>query len=273
MNYNQLYKNNKKLYLELKKLNINTYLIVSHSLRILEFINSILTDEITKLRIKNTTTFRIRVYPDKFMSIELVYEGSGITLENHNYMNFDNFPNIVVSLDEIIKNTSIETIKPMVIYLTRHGEAEHNIKPIDEYEDTKIDTDLTSNGIEQAKSLSTFFNDNNITFDNVYASELCRTQQTALYASINTNNNTNNRIIIMPGAAEYDKYECVNTLEINNTCSNYNFNKPKYDYNELRNDKYHHTLDGINIDLEYYDEMYSSTNTNIIETFLKFFDK
>jgi broad specificity phosphatase PhoE len=66
----------------------------------------------------------------------------------------------------------------MKLYLTRHAQAEHNVKSILN-NDPSVDNNLTDLGIEQAKKLSKSLK--GINLDAIYISELPRTRQTAEY--------------------------------------------------------------------------------------------
>jgi broad specificity phosphatase PhoE len=64
----------------------------------------------------------------------------------------------------------------MLVYVARHGEAEHN--PQDLFHDTTVpDVSLTDKGIKQVDELANKLED--IKLDAIYASRLRRTQQTA----------------------------------------------------------------------------------------------
>lgn len=64
----------------------------------------------------------------------------------------------------------------MLVYVARHGEAEHNLQDL--FHDTTVpDVSLTDKGIEQVNVLADKLR--NVKFDAIYASRLRRTQQTA----------------------------------------------------------------------------------------------
>lgn len=64
----------------------------------------------------------------------------------------------------------------MLVYVARHGEAEHNIK--DTFHDTTLpEVSLTEKGLRQVDELAEKLKD--VKFDAIYASRLRRTQQTA----------------------------------------------------------------------------------------------
>ncbi len=64
----------------------------------------------------------------------------------------------------------------MLVYVARHGEAEHNI--LDLFHDTTLpEVSLTDKGVQQVKRLAKKLKD--VKLDAIYASRLRRTQQTA----------------------------------------------------------------------------------------------
>jgi hypothetical protein len=247
----------------MNKNNINIH-YASHSLRIIELLNDILADtdytKLVNLRVMNCVTFKFTLNTNE-TTIELIHEGEGVKY-NGSYITHDTFPLVTIPTSNI---TTKRLHTSCTIYLTRHGESEHNIVPLEKYEDVNIDTNLTDAGIQQALTLKNKLND--ITFDYYLCTDLVRTRET-LY-----NIHGDVTYTMLPCSGEYDRYECsVNTNKsIKNNCSGYTFNIPKYEYSTLRkafvNDNNMTTkLDGYTIDLTYYTDDYCGNN--ILETVL-----
>ena len=192
-------------------------IIASHQARLRCFLhNYIYNKNIQKgevHRFQNGSIIKFLV-SSKIIEIELLYNGE-IDEEKPSYKYYVK-PNTedpkakegkyqIVPFNKIIlqnTNIPINNDKTYIFYLIRHGQAEHNIlKGINKLI-SKKDTNLTKEGIQQAKNSGKYMLNilNNNRIDFLFASDLSRTHQTIHYflSEIPSNKVIVDKIIVLP---------------------------------------------------------------------------
>jgi len=198
-----------------KELNI---VVVTHNARMRCFLEDVikkqmneyrLTNLVKEIRFKNSSILLLRIMKtgDTYTTeLSLVYDGivnkpkpgayfvSSPVTENSGKIKYIQFKTVIpdLKIDMAINHN-------YSIYIIRHGEATHNKATVNIYRDTN----LTKDGINQAVSVTSFFNSFN-KIDYFFSSSLIRTRETIehIIRGLNKNIYNNKKIIVLPCSHE-----------------------------------------------------------------------